>query len=369
MGITHEKVVSPGERGKSEDWNADHVISDDLMPKSQATKIVAAYNSIDKTRADFVCNGINDDVEIQAAIDSLPDQGGSVYLKEGNYSISSSIVISKENVKLFGAGANSVIQWASNIPCITSTYSSLVIDGIRLNGPGSSNTSANGIDISLSGNCTINKCNISNCRYGIYIHGNSPGNYITNNFVGHCYYSIYFNEVVKSIINSNQLYVGTRGVFLTNGSSTNLISSNCINGFSESGAYLNGVWDCIISNNIIFNSIMGGIIADGGGNGNSLIGNIISEIMDYGIVIYYCEYFTISGNSIYGTNANSGILIEHGNYNIISSNISFFNNTYGIEIDANSDRVIVVGNMLRNNGLAGLLNNGTNTEVAHNITS
>jgi hypothetical protein len=39
----------------------------------------------------WVCNGVDDDVEIQAAISSLPASGGKLLLSAGNYYITSSI--------------------------------------------------------------------------------------------------------------------------------------------------------------------------------------------------------------------------------------------------------------------------------------
>ena len=42
---------------------------------------------------DYVCNGTADDVQIQAAIDSLPAEGGTVYIKRGTYNIATTIFI------------------------------------------------------------------------------------------------------------------------------------------------------------------------------------------------------------------------------------------------------------------------------------
>jgi hypothetical protein len=52
-----------------------------------ATIVVAASDSSEKSKAqaDYVCDGTNDEVEIQAAITALPVVGGKVYLCEGNY--------------------------------------------------------------------------------------------------------------------------------------------------------------------------------------------------------------------------------------------------------------------------------------------
>jgi len=49
-----------------------------------------------QTQADYVCDGIDDQVEIQAAIAALPSAGGKTYLTEGKFSISDAITINKE---------------------------------------------------------------------------------------------------------------------------------------------------------------------------------------------------------------------------------------------------------------------------------
>ncbi|WP_461369171.1 glycoside hydrolase family protein [Candidatus Darwinibacter acetoxidans] len=52
-----------------------------------ATYVVAASDAPDhvKRQADYVCDGVDDHVEIQAAIDALPTYGGTVYVTGGTY--------------------------------------------------------------------------------------------------------------------------------------------------------------------------------------------------------------------------------------------------------------------------------------------
>jgi len=70
-----------------------------------ATVVVAASDASAKSKAqaDYVCDGTDDQVEIQAAIDSLPDGGGTIYLTEGHFNIGSTITFSGET-KFVGAG-------------------------------------------------------------------------------------------------------------------------------------------------------------------------------------------------------------------------------------------------------------------------
>lgn len=55
-----------------------------IAEKRESTFFVAASDADAQTkkRADFVCDGIADDVEIQAAIDALPGEGGTMLLRD-----------------------------------------------------------------------------------------------------------------------------------------------------------------------------------------------------------------------------------------------------------------------------------------------
>lgn len=60
-----------------------------LIKSAQAivatTLVVAASNSLHPRRADYTCDGTNDHIELQAAIDALPAYGGKIVLLEGSY--------------------------------------------------------------------------------------------------------------------------------------------------------------------------------------------------------------------------------------------------------------------------------------------
>ncbi|KKQ42275.1 MAG: hypothetical protein US59_C0012G0020 [Candidatus Levybacteria bacterium GW2011_GWB1_37_8] len=82
------------------------IISGSLQAKTgrAATLVVAASNGTQssKEQADFVADGRDDQVEIQAAIDALSSSGGTVQLSEGTFNLSSGIVISSDGLTLKG---------------------------------------------------------------------------------------------------------------------------------------------------------------------------------------------------------------------------------------------------------------------------
>ena len=60
-----------------------------------ATFTVAASDAPGNVRAqaDYICDGTDDHVQIQAAIDALPAEGGKIVLSQGTCDIESSIVL------------------------------------------------------------------------------------------------------------------------------------------------------------------------------------------------------------------------------------------------------------------------------------
>lgn len=52
----------------------------------------------------YLCDGTNDQVELQAAVDALPDAGGEVIILDGTYNLSATVQLNKANVTLRGNG-------------------------------------------------------------------------------------------------------------------------------------------------------------------------------------------------------------------------------------------------------------------------
>ncbi|MCL0029783.1 right-handed parallel beta-helix repeat-containing protein [Dehalococcoidia bacterium] len=77
-----------------------------------ATIVVAASNSSpqSKAQADFVADGVDDQVTIQAAIDALPAGGGKVLLLEGTFHIAATLTIARSNITLEGVGPTTIIR-------------------------------------------------------------------------------------------------------------------------------------------------------------------------------------------------------------------------------------------------------------------
>lgn len=71
-----------------------------------ATVTVAAVDASAKWRAaaDFVCTGAGDQAQLNAAVAALPAVGGKILLSEGNFFLTSSMVVQKDTVTVEGMG-------------------------------------------------------------------------------------------------------------------------------------------------------------------------------------------------------------------------------------------------------------------------
>ncbi|MDY6835112.1 MAG: hypothetical protein SVY53_09980 [Chloroflexota bacterium] len=80
-----------------------------------ATVVVAASDSSPQSRAeaDYICDGVDDQVEINTAIGELPTIGGKVLLMEGTFWRTEPIVINRSNFMIEGMGPATIIKSAT----------------------------------------------------------------------------------------------------------------------------------------------------------------------------------------------------------------------------------------------------------------
>ncbi|MEI8354351.1 MAG: NosD domain-containing protein, partial [Lentisphaerota bacterium] len=76
--------------------------------------------------------------DIQAALNNLPESGGTVVLKAGIYSVNQPICLSRDNLTLRGAGATTILRLANHANCpvvimgSTSNYPTEVVKNLRV---------------------------------------------------------------------------------------------------------------------------------------------------------------------------------------------------------------------------------------------
>lgn len=108
--------------------------------RSNPTVLVAASDAPGhvKRAARFVCDGVADDVQIQAAIDSLPAGGGDVELAGSTFNTTATILLDEgsKRIRLSGYGAAIVTSgaiWGVTVNRMGSTVNPPTVEGLTVN--------------------------------------------------------------------------------------------------------------------------------------------------------------------------------------------------------------------------------------------
>lgn len=323
MAITHAASKASGDRGFATDWNAEHVVTDESKPKNFTTLIVAASNSLDTSRADYVCDGVNDQEEINAAILALPAQGGRISLLEGTFTTTAVITIAGDSISLFGVGRATRItgDFAGNMINITGDW--CTVNNIYVHRTGV--TAALDVCMKLTGSYNF----VSQC----YCHGNRTGIWLTNTF----------NIVIQNTCELN-LGVESAGIHFDDASGGNVVKGNVCRANGTNGIKIKGNWNVVVGNSLILNTT--GITLRSDSNYNTVTGNMCYNNSATGIMV--------------------GTAAEGADGNVIASNVCNSSATGILIVHANCDNNLIHGNMLLGN-VAALTDNGTNTHDWDNV--
>jgi len=321
----------------------------------EPTFIVAANDSVHKNMADYVCDGVNDHVEIQAALDALPATGGEVKLLDGTYNCEATINLDS-NQTLRGCGRNTILT--------TSTA-----DLIFLSAVGGLGTELTGIviaDLQIDGGAGA----VSDC--GIYFeyvdysyiqnvysrrHDSGTGSYISG---------VYLLNSDCNTITGNTCQGNSNGLHLST-SNNNTVTSNICQGNSSSGIYLYTSNNNTITGNTYQGNSNG--IEISASNNNTITGNTCQGNSSNGIYLEVSNNNTITGNTCQGNSVN-GIYLDISRNNTVMGNTYLENsqlltNTYDdIFVDNGSDYNNIQGNTCRAGGLAAVPRYGININSA-----
>lgn len=256
-----------------------------LLNEKKSTKTVryvigTSTNGWTEADCDYLCDGIDDQVEINAAIQALPDTGGEIKILDGTYNISSSVSLGY-NVKIIGNGISTILSrsWNSDgsesTMGILSAFDNCYIDSIKFVGNQNIYTSSSNRSVDIYGSYnTVANCVFINAYYGIYAMGNN--NKVNKNNISSCdtgselhgsYYLVTENNVETSnshafnfnisysSISNNLIINNSCGIFLLGGL-YNSISGNNVSSNNE-GLYLNSSKFNVISDNNIYNNETG----------------------------------------------------------------------------------------------------------------
>jgi hypothetical protein len=107
------------------------------LETNPTTLVVAAKDSSAASRsaAAYICDGVNDHVEIQAALNALPSSGGVVLLKEGTYNCQG-IIAPKAGSTLKGEGESKTFLKFTKDGRINVDKEYVTVDGFNIQGSG-----------------------------------------------------------------------------------------------------------------------------------------------------------------------------------------------------------------------------------------
>lgn len=305
---------------------------------ANATVSVGKTGSVQYLTTDYA----SDAIAIQAAIDYVTGiGGGSVWLREGVYTIDESINM-KDSVCLVGGGKASALTVESNIGVdinviSVDTVNDWAIKDIKIDGQRATQTAGSTRSIHLGA-----------CENGVISGVSMVDNYGVEGdgvFVD-------FNEVPVniSIVNNYINNIQDDGLDI-NTIADSKINGNTIDGCGGNGVDTESTKNCMISNNVITNCGMSGIELEDEkytlSRKNTVMGNVVSDCAT-GIYLNSGAYNTIVGNVLIACTIGVEIRTERTPYysvgNIISGN-KFYSCTSGVtEEDGNQIENSILNN-------------------------
>ena len=368
-------IIGPDITARHITVSGDATIVGDLKAETgrTATIVVAASDSSpgSKAQADFVADGVDDHITIQAAIDALPAGGGKVLLLEGKYHVGGTapIISLRSNLILAGVGPNSIIRLKDNTVTHAGYPKFQIIEGRGTAVPMSKYTLKN---FAIDGN-------IANQVAGAFplpIQLNHSSRFhIEGMYIFDSYTAI---EVIYSSLGSiinNQFRNQVIGDSIGPIHSSHLLITGNIIERSREGIDLHTISDSVVANNVILASQHVAIEVRGGSSrniiaGNTIVGEFLPEpVIETGIRVRgtTTTYNIIQGNII-NDNVQHGIDVDSPRNTISQNNIE--GALIGIVVRAASNNTEVSQNHIYNTGTHGIhIIGGTNVSIKGNTVT
>ena len=266
-------------------------------------------------------DGTGDFDDIQAAIDSLPDTGGEILIKAGDYTISSFILVTKSNVSIRGVGrATNIISGTAAEMLVFASVSNVQVSNILFTGFGDDLANL-GIVFSTVTNSSIKNCFFENMGNNTISLATSDENVIDSNRIGVTFAGtgIIITDCDNNVISNNYIDGNVVSIGLIT-SNNNTITNNKGVGSKGVGVFLQTSNNNVVSNNDFSNQLLDGIKLESSDN-NSMLSNNINGGGGFGINVSNaaCDNNIISGNNLFnnfsGSINDDGTLTEIGHNN------------------------------------------------------
>lgn len=296
-------------------WNGKAEANHTHKIQQTATIVIgtstAGYTTND---VDYLCDGTDDQVEINSAITALPANGGKIVLLDGAYSISASIDVNKSNVAIEGTGMGSTaINTTVALDAITVSGTKCSLSRFSLAGT----VSNSGSGINLSGTyCLVDSVEVSQFYNGINAYSatsENEGNHTIAKIYAHdCYRPIYI-KTNSCVVRSCRCLNGTVGIWADG--NFNQFADNIVKNMSNNGIGFYKADNSAI-NNYISDITSAGIYLFNSARHNLSKNRIVN--CNYAIALYYASYSNIDGNICY--NNETGLSPSYSHHNNVSHN-------------------------------------------------
>ncbi|MFE3845557.1 NosD domain-containing protein [Thermoplasmatota archaeon] len=280
---------------------------------------------------------------IQEGVDNA-SVGDTIYVWAGTYYGNVSI---GKTVTLIGNGTGISIVDLYVGPIYGLNVFDVNADSVNISGF-SINDGWYGINISSVKNCNISNNHIYGNWQGIYLSPGSSDNIISGNKCSSIpgavnYFGIYLSSSSNNSITGNNVSDNDiNGIHLTN-STDNVIISNNISDNYKNGIHLTNSNDNVIISNNASGNWHGIYLTNS--TDNVIISNHALLNSHYGIYLNDSQYNTIKGNNIKNhTGFRKGISLSSSSYNIISGN-NCSSNGYSIHLSSSSNNNITGNNI------------------------
>ena len=214
---------------------------------------------------DYLCDGVDDQIEINAAIQALPETGGEIKVLDGTYNITASILIDKERVTFCGCGQSTIFKrmwkdYGSAVIAFSKSYcifKNFQIDGNKSvygdMGSGLYLTEENMTDILVK-----NVFSNNNKTYGIYLDSATNSTVTGNKCNNNDHLGISIDSTTNSTVTGNTCNNNDYGIYLALTKNSTVTGNTCLRGEGTSSDYTtsqytiyttSGTTNCVIVGN------------------------------------------------------------------------------------------------------------------------
>ena len=311
-----------------------------------------------RTNADYVADGSNDEVTIQAAIDEAYNggDGGTVTLLSGTFNIDDQIHLATSS-RLIGQGSSTVLYLVNSATLgnfeamlLAHTAPYTYVGHLHLEGNQANNSSPNdGIEFTNTSSSTIEGVIVNDFGFYGFILNNSSNNTLTANVAtNNDNRGFILNNSNNNTLTANTAVNNIDG-FSFNSSSNNTLTGNTAShnssgaGFNDLGGSVNNT----LSANIAINNVDGFRV----GNNDTLTANTATDNTNYGFNLNSRANNTLTGNT--ATNNSEGFRLSSSNHNTLTANTARDNNERGFLLNSSNNNTLT-GNRAEGNGQNGI---------------